>query len=369
MRRCLGFACSLAIAVFGVESSLNTLQAQSNPLLAVSPTSVSLNYQIGTPLPVQSLDITSTGAALVYRVSTTTASGGNWLYAGPLLAGSTPGTLAVGLNPSPIVGPGSPYPPPGTYTGSVILTADAAANSPVAVPVTLNVTAAAQLSQLGGFAHIATGGGWDTTITLINLGSSPAVARLRFWDNSGAALVLTIAAGASAVTASSFDQTISPDASAVVDLQTQSLSTIVGWVELDAAPGTAIAGFAIFQYQDWVTSSQGTSPLTTSTATGLFVPYDNTGFTTGVAFANQSGSTPANLSVKILDANGTTMATDSLSLAPNGHTSFAVANKYPFTSGKRGVIDVSNQSGGVISGLGFRFSPTGSFTSLPVTYR
>ena len=246
---------------------------------------------------------------------------------------------------------------------------DSAANSPVSVPITLNVTAAVQLNQIGGFAHIATGGGWDTTITLINFGTSPAVARLRFWDNSGAALALTVAAGPSAVTAPSLDQVISPGASAVVDLQTQSASTLVGWAELDAPPGTAIAGFAIFQYQDSMTSSQGTSPLTTSTATALFVPYDNTGFTTGVALANQSGSNPANLSLKILDANGTTIATDSLSLAPNGHTSFVVASKYPFTSGKRGVMDVSNQSGGVISGLGFRFSPTGSFTSMPVTYR
>ena len=68
-------------------------------------------------------------------------SGGNWLFAGPLLAGSTPATLAIGLNPSPIVRPVSPYPPPGIYTGSVILTADGAANSPVTVSVTLTVTA------------------------------------------------------------------------------------------------------------------------------------------------------------------------------------------------------------------------------------
>jgi uncharacterized protein (TIGR03437 family) len=133
--------CSAAIAVFATVSNWNTLAGQSNPLLNVNPGSVALNYQMGTPPPVQTLTITSTGAPLTYRVSTTTASGGNWLFAGPLLAGSTPGTLTVGLNPSPIVGPASPYPPPGTYKGSVILTADGAANSPVTVPVTLNVTA------------------------------------------------------------------------------------------------------------------------------------------------------------------------------------------------------------------------------------
>lgn len=146
MSKCYRLACSAASAVFVTTSCLDTLGAQSSPLLRASPVSVALNYQVGAPPPVQSLDITSTGTALTYRVSTTTASGGNWLFAGPLLAGSTPGTLAIGLNPSPIVGPASPYPPPGTYMGSVILTADGAANSPVTVPVTLTVTPAGKLS-------------------------------------------------------------------------------------------------------------------------------------------------------------------------------------------------------------------------------
>jgi hypothetical protein len=352
-----------------VPVTLN-VTAGGSPSLNVSPPSVSFYYQTGgSPPPVQTLTITSTGAALTYRASTTTASGGNWLSAGPVLAGVTPGTLVVGLNPSPIVGAVSPYPPPGTYTGSVILTADGAANSPVAVPVTLTVTAAStQLSQIGGFAHIATGGGWDTTITLINFGTSPIVARLRFWDDNGAPLSLPVVAGQNpAVTTPSFDQTISPGASTVVDLQSQLASTVVGWAEVDASPAAVIGGFAIFQYQDSVTSSQGTSPLTTSTSTALFVPYDNMGYTTGVALANQAATT-ASLSLKIRDANGTIIGTDSLLLAPNGHTAFVVVGKYPFTSGQRGIIEISSQSSGV-SGLGFRFSPTGSFTSVPVTFR
>jgi len=135
------FERSAALAVFAITSQWNTLPAQSNPLLNVSPTSVALSYQVGAPPPIQSLSITSTGAALTYRVSTATESGGNWLFAGPLLVGGTPGVLTVGLNPSPIVGPVSPYPPPGTYKGSVVLTADGAANSPVTVAVTLSVTA------------------------------------------------------------------------------------------------------------------------------------------------------------------------------------------------------------------------------------
>jgi hypothetical protein len=369
MRRVERFVGSLAIAVITIEFPFDTLEGQSNPLLQVSPATVLLNYQTGTPPPLQSLNITSSGAALTYSVSVKTASGGNWLYAGPLLAGSTPGSLVVGLNPSPIVGPISQYPPPGTYTGSVILTADGAANSPVTVPVTLNVTAGApQMSQVGGFAHIVTGGGWDTTITLINAGASLVAARLKLWDDNGAPLSLTFVAGPNAsVTQSFFDLTIPAGGTVVVDLQTQSVTVLAGWAELDAPPVTTIAGFAILQYS--ATNSIGTTPFTTSTSTALLVPYDNSGFATGVALANQSGTTPANLSLKILDANGTVMGTDSLFLTPNGHTAFMVNGKYPFTSGQRGIIEVGNQSGGVISGLGLRFSLTGSFTSVPVVFQ
>ena len=121
MRRPDRFVCSFALAVFAVEFPFNSLEAQGKPLLNVSPAAISLNYLVGTPPPIQSLEITSSGTPSTYRVSTTTASGGNWLFAGPVLAGT--GTLGVGLNPSPIVGPGSAYPLPGTYSGSVILTA------------------------------------------------------------------------------------------------------------------------------------------------------------------------------------------------------------------------------------------------------
>ena len=371
VKKCYRFIPKAAMAVFATASFLNTLAAQSNPLLNVAPASVVLNYRVGTPPPVQSLNIISTGAPLTYRVSTTTVSGGNWLFAGPVLAGSTPGTLVVGLNPSPIVGPGSPYPPPGSYTGSVIFTADGAANSPLSVPVRLNVTQAdGQLSQMGGFAQIAIGGGWDTTITLINIGASPVATRLRFWDNNGAPLPLTIVAGISPpVTAPSFDQTISPDASTVLALQTQSASTVVGWAELDAQPAATIGGFALFRYRDSAASSEGTSPLTTSTSVTLVAPYDNMGYVTGLALANQSDSVPASLFLKILDSNGAILGTDSILLVPKGHASFAIPSRYPITSGQRGIIEVSNQSNGVISGIGLRFSSTGSFTSLPALLR
>jgi hypothetical protein len=252
------------------------------------------------------------------------------------------------------------------------LASDGAANSPVTVPVTLNVApAAVQLSQIGAFSHIAAGAGWDTTITLMNLGNSSAVTRLRFWDDNGAPLLLLITADTNTppVTMTSFDQTLSPGASITVALQTGSGAMATGWAELDAPLGATMGGFAIFQYQSSGMSSEGSSPLVTSPSTTLIIPYDNTTFTTGIALANQSDSAPINLSVKILDRNGMTTVTDSLSVAPNGHTAFSVSGKYPPTAGRRGIIELHSQSTAAISAVALRFSPAGTFTSVPVTFR
>jgi len=92
---------------------------------------------------VTTLDITSSGAALTWSAAVSTASGGDWLYVGPMLGGGTPATLAVTLNPSPIVAPMAAYPAPGTYKGAITLTSTGAANSPLTVAVTLTVTGGA----------------------------------------------------------------------------------------------------------------------------------------------------------------------------------------------------------------------------------
>ena len=77
VKKCYRLTPMAAMTLFATASSLNTLAAQSNPLLNVTPASVVLNYQVGTPPPVQSLNIISSGAPLTYRVSTTTVSGSN----------------------------------------------------------------------------------------------------------------------------------------------------------------------------------------------------------------------------------------------------------------------------------------------------
>src|ERR1035441_9632810 len=66
------------------------------------------------------------------------------------------------------------------------------------------------------------------------------------------------------------------------------------------------------------------APLQTQFPSTITLPYDNTnGFVMGVALANLS-SASANVTATMWDANGNQLGTQSITIAGNGHTSFAL---------------------------------------------
>jgi uncharacterized protein (TIGR03437 family) len=111
------------------------------PQMSVSPSSISFTVQAGgTNIPAnQTITITcTTSAVLNYAATATTQGGGNWLAIIPPAAGSTPGTVTVGLvNFSSLA--------PGPYIGSISISSQAS-NSPVVVPVSLTVLVVPNLS-------------------------------------------------------------------------------------------------------------------------------------------------------------------------------------------------------------------------------
>ena len=112
-----------------------TLVIGNTTLLNVSQTSLNFNYQTVKPAPaIQTFSVSSTGAPISYGVSVlSTNCGGNFLTVTPA-GGTTPGTVAVGINIGGLVA--------GTCTGTVTLTSTSAGigNSPLIIPVTLKVS-------------------------------------------------------------------------------------------------------------------------------------------------------------------------------------------------------------------------------------
>ena len=128
----------------------------------------------------------------------------------------------------------------------------------------------------------------------------------------------------------------------------------------------SITGYAIFRSIGPSGASEGTVPLqsTQVSYSKITVPYDNTAnFQTGVAMANLSSS-PVTVTATIWDQSGAQIGTQSFTLLANGHTAFNIATQWTATDNKQGII-VFQSNGGGLTGLGLRFSPFGTFTSVP----
>lgn len=121
-----------------------TLTITNNPILTVSSSSLTFNYQRGRNIPgAQVVTVSSTGTPFNYSIAAETITGAGYLNVSAT-NGITPGSFTVSMVPS-ILTAGLP----GVYTARITLTAAGAANSPLVIPLTLVIsdTALVDISQ------------------------------------------------------------------------------------------------------------------------------------------------------------------------------------------------------------------------------
>jgi probable HAF family extracellular repeat protein len=222
--------------------------------------------------------------------------------------------------------------------------------------------------RTGVLSHIAAGGGWNTVITLVNNSAValPVAVALHNDDGSSLSLPVTVTQQGTSqtITASTVNVTIHPKGSALISTGDGISSTSVGWADV-SSPGP-LGGFAIFRSTPGSgPPSEGTVLLQSQFPSTITLPYDNTaGFVMGAAMANLSASA-ANVTATIWDDTGKQLGTQNLTIAGSGHMSFALPNLIPLTAGRRGIVQFETAAGGGLAGLGLRFSPFGTFTSVP----
>jgi hypothetical protein len=221
------------------------------------------------------------------------------------------------------------------------------------------------LVRVGSFAQIASGGGWKTTMTLVNLSSDSVEARVSLYADNGSPLTLPLAFLNSSVTASSVNVTIASNNLVVIESEASSPSVAAGWANVEAS--APLNGYAIFRSRTpGVPDSEGTVALD-SGSTSLSLPYDDTiGFRTGLALANTSASSASAVTVLLLDQNGVQLASSQINVPAFGHLAFFLPDMFLPTSNTRGIMKLGNSSGLGIVAIGLRFNSSGSFTGVPV---
>jgi hypothetical protein len=214
-------------------------------------------------------------------------------------------------------------------------------------------------------AHLATGGGWQTQIELINPTAALATAHLRIYDNNGNTLAIPLASadGTINTTASSLDPQLGPKS--VLILQSSASATgplLQGSAEVTG--DAAISGFLIFRYTP--TGQEVLVPLSSGAATSYELAFDNTGgLSTGLALASSS-TQAVTVGVTALDQDGRALLNSTIAIPALGHQSFVAAAQFAALSNQRGTLQFTPPSGAQISVVGIRATAAGTFTGIPL---
>jgi hypothetical protein len=207
-------------------------------------------------------------------------------------------------------------------------------------------------------SHIADGGGWRSSIILVNTDTVPASYTVSFLNDSGASYAPPLALGTAT-------GSIPVGGSTIIETADTAPVLITGWAQVTSSQ--SIGGTAIFRYDPW--SQEAAVPLLTSGGATLEIPYQvGSGLALGVALANPSVTQTANITEIIRDQNGNQLASRTLTLAPLNHTSFNPT--FPSTVAGGGVVEYDSNVN--LFGLGIRSAPEGTglaFTSVRAAYK
>jgi hypothetical protein len=218
---------------------------------------------------------------------------------------------------------------------------------------------------IGSMPHVAAEGGWTTTFTFVNKGTSAATAQNNLFAPNGGPLsvLINLPQSGGSTTASTITQAMASNASFIMQATGPAgVPYLEGSAQLSATGN--VDGFAIFHFDP--NQQEAVVPMETRTASSYLLAFDNTnGVLTGVAIANVS-STSASIPVIIRDDQGNLLSSTFITLAANGHTSFVLSSAtagFPVTANLRGTVEF-DAAGGLISVLGIRYTG-GTITTIP----
>jgi hypothetical protein len=238
-------------------------------------------------------------------------------------------------------------------------------------------------------AQVADGGGWQTTITVLNLRSTPTTFSVICYGDNGSPQAFS---WAGVGVYSSLYGSLAGSGSLVFRTVGTSSATSQGWCDVESPgsgpnpstePKNDVAAFAIFAYAPTgqQVSVPGSHWFVSNTNGSLTLAYDNTnGYSYGVALVDSDtityvGQPSDTVNVYVMDQSGTQVATDSFQMAPASHLTFVLAHRYPIVANTQGTITfaISTSSGvRTLAGLGLRAAPWGALTSVdmfePMTY-
>ncbi len=222
------------------------------------------------------------------------------------------------------------------------------------------------------FPHLALGGGWETVIVLVNMGTADVNFRLSFFGQDGSPLAVTFRTipEGTLLTTTVAEGRLLPKASFNFVVFDQGTTTRVGWALLDYDSGSnRLGGYAIFRQRiPGRADYEALVPLSAFDDYRFLMPFDNIqGFVTAMALTNPNLNLSNRITITALSLEGTIIAENTITLPPGGQTAFVLADRIPALANRLGTLSVVSDTSR-LSGLGIRFNGTGgnAFSSVPI---
>ena len=183
--------------------------------------------------------------------------------------------------------------------------------------------------------HVAAGGGWKTTIILVNCDNTAASFTLNFLADDGKGLPLPVTG------------TIPEGGAQTIETSGLPADTVTGWAEVLSSQ--CVGGTAIYRMQS--SGQEATAPMLSGGGRKLVMPFDSgQGLTLGIAIANISAIDDTAISVTLRDEQGAIISNPApIALARRQHTSFAL----PVPAQQRGVVELNSANADIFA-IGIR---------------
>jgi hypothetical protein len=220
------------------------------------------------------------------------------------------------------------------------------------------------------FPFFASGGGWESTITLNNVFESDIGYTLRFRGINGQPAVVNFRTpDGRTVVADTIQGQLGDDSSiSYVLLDAGPLQT--GWAVLDYDGESRIGGMLTFRQRvSGRPDFESSVVLTRDDETRVYIPFDNTqGYSTTLAITNPSATDNTSLQLRFWDPSGSILLTRDIQLSAGTTIAFSLPDRFSELAGRAGQLRIES-SGSRLSTIALRFNPSGAFSTVPVISR
>jgi hypothetical protein len=224
------------------------------------------------------------------------------------------------------------------------------------------------------FPHLATGDGWETEITVVNMSLTRVVFDMYFYNPQGGELTVTVREqpAGETITNSAFEVALDSGASTtVILLDTTPGQLRTGWaiLDYDASPQVRLGGHATFRQKIAGRADyEALIPMSSYEDYAFLLPVnDSSGFITAIAICNPAMDLTAEVLFEMLDVDGNQIAARSITLGPQAQRAFSLRELFPEIVGRYATVYVESTTDR-LAAFGLRFNTSGgnSFSSVPI---